>query len=423
MNISNSPRHGLQESHTTDCPETDNSEPDMEVLKMGNVQDIEQWRYQLLENSEEILGQLTLESGSKVMASIDDLDLQDLLQSSPWAFSTRRVDRASVHSLIQSGVPTAGDLVLAKVDAIGHHANLQLPDGRRRRLFPGDTIVVAYGNRYACEQFEGHVPDGLGPCHLVAGGGIAAHALSWHSRITRGPTRITPFGLLANAAGTPVNLQDFALPTADSTHSKPPVIAVLGTAMDAGKTQTAAFLLRGLRSAGHRVGYIKVTGTGAGGDTWLLQDAGADRVLDFTDAGMASTYLADLEQIEAGMHTMLQDMAQHGMDVVVMEVADGVYQRETSQLIAGKAFSKTVDGVILAARDAMGAATGVTALSSAKPPVLALSGLLTASPLQRREAEAATGQCTATREELATPSLAEGLLQQARISTAQQEAC
>ena len=389
---------------------------------MNKVQDIEAWRYQLLEEGESILAQLSMDSGDEEKESQGDVDLQALLQNSPWAFSTRRVDRTSVCSLIESGAPKAGDLVLARIDAIGHHAHLQLPDGRRRRLFPGDTIVVAFGNRYACEQFEAHVPKGLGPCHLVAGGGIAARALSWHTRISRGPTRITPIGLLADNTGNPVNLQDFAIAPFAPNQPLPPVLAVLGTAMDAGKTQTAAFLLRGLRSAGHRVGYIKVTGTGAGGDTWLLQDAGADRVLDFTDVGMASTYLADLGQIEQGMHTMVQDMARHGMDVIVMEVADGVYQKETSQLIAGRAFSETVKAVVLAARDSMGAATGVNVLQNAEPPVLALSGLLTASPLQRREAELATGLCTANREELATPAFADDLLKRALATKAQREA-
>ncbi len=395
---------------------------------MSNVQEIEQWRHQLLESSEAILEGLADEANNTVATSETaksgpQANLEKLLQRSPWAFTTRRVKRETVRSLITQGEPKPGDLVLAKVDALGHHANLQLPDGRRRRLFPGDTIVVAYGNRYACEQFEGRVPGGLGPCHLVAGGGIAAHALSWHARISRGPTRISPIGLLADDAGRPVNLQDFALEAAGTKLAAPPVLAVLGTAMDAGKTQTAAFLLRGLRAAGQRVGYIKVTGTGAGGDTWLLKDAGADRVLDFTDAGMASTYLADVKQIEEAMHTLVQDMAGHGMDTVVMEVADGVYQRETSRLIAGNAFSETVNGVVLAARDSMGAATGVASLARCKPPVLALSGLLTASPLQRQEAETETGLVTANREELAAPDFAEKLLRQALHATVKQEAC
>ena len=392
-----------------------------------SVQTFEQWRPQLLENSEAILNRVALErAANPVRPSVVDEPLRadhaELLRRSPWAHSTRRVERSRVRRILEDGAPVAGDLVLARVDAIGHHANLQLIDGRRRRLFPGDTIVVAYGNRYASEQFEGRVPEGLGPCHLVAGGGIAAHAISWHDRISRGPTRITPLGLLADAAGKPLNLNSFVIAPQGHGGSTPPVVAILGTAMDAGKTQTAAFLLRGLRRVGYRVGYIKATGTGAGGDSWLLHDAGADRVLDFTDVGMASTYLVDIERIESGILDMVQDMADHDIDVIVMEVADGVFQRETKQLVSRSMFSRIVHGVVLAARDAMGAAAGIAALPSSAPPVLALSGLLTASPLQRREAEAVSGLCTANREELATVAFAGDLLDRALAAQETKEA-
>ncbi|MEL6301539.1 MAG: DUF1611 domain-containing protein [Pseudomonadota bacterium] len=392
-----------------------------------SVQTFEQWRPQLLENSETILNRVALQRTADLVRPLvaDEplrADFAETLRRSPWAHSTRRVARSQVRQILEQGTPVSGDLVLAKVDAIGHHANLQLIDGRRRRLFPGDTIVVTYGNRYASEQFEGRVPDGLGPCHLVAGGGIAAHAISWHDRISRGPTRITPLGLLGDAAGNPINLKSFVIKPRGNKESTPPVVAILGTAMDAGKTQTAAFLLRGLRNAGHRVGYIKATGTGAGGDSWLLHDAGADHVLDFTDVGMASTYLVDIERIERGILDMVQDMADHNIDVIVMEVADGVFQRETRQLISRSMFSRIVDGVVLAARDAMGAAAGIAALPSAAPPVLALSGLLTASPLQRREAEAVIGLRTTNREELATVAIAGDLLDRVLATQRTQEA-
>ena len=391
----------------------------MSDTMVSNVQNIDQWRHQLMSNSEDILETLAQtihrdDRGQDRGQEIAPDALVALLERTPWAFSTRRVERSAAKTLIAEATPKAGDLVLARVDALGHHANLQLSEGRRRRLFPGDTIVVAYGNRYACEQFEAEVPTGLGPCHLVAGGGIASRALSWHDQISRGPTRITPLGLLGDEAGQVLNLRDFAIAPPATTRPKPGVIAVLGTRMSAGKTQTAAFLLRGLRAARYRVGYVKVTGTGAGGDTWLLRDAGADRVLDFTDAGMATTYLADIERIEAAMHTLVQDMAAHGMDIVVMEVADGVCQRETRQLIAGEAFACTVDGLVLAADDALGAGAGVAALQEVMAaPIVALSGSLTASPLQRREAEAASGIDSYNRADLAHANTAEKLLAQA----------
>src|SRR5262245_33095466 len=85
------------------------------------------------------------------------------LKRASWAFTTRRVPRGAVSKIIRdASEPKAGDLLLARVDAIGFHTNLQLPDGRRKHLFVGDEIVLVYGNRYAPAQFEAIVPRTMG---------------------------------------------------------------------------------------------------------------------------------------------------------------------------------------------------------------------------------------------------------------------
>jgi len=329
------------------------------------------------------------------------------LQRAAWAFTTRRV-RMGTFGFIQEGVtPRAGDVVLARVEAIAHHTALQLPDGRRRTLFPGDEIVVAYGNRYAPNQFEAVVPKTLGPCQLVAAGGIAGKALSWHARVSKGPTQITPVGLLAGPAGEPVNLREYALPPVPRLPASPPVtVAVAGTAMDSGKTQTAAYLVRGLIHAGLRVAYAKVTGTGSCGDTWFLKDAGASPVLDFTDAGLASTYLVAPEEIERVFVTIVAHLARSKPDAIVLEVADGVLQTETAALLVSPAFREIVGGIIFAANDAMGAVAGESWLRSRGLPVIGLGGVLTSAPLQREESEKSTGLPVFSRTDLARANTA-----------------
>src|SRR5262249_55987975 len=51
-------------------------------------------------------------------------------------------------------VPQSGDVVLAAVGEIGQHKALELTTGRRSDLFPGDEMLLAYGSRYAPDQFE-----------------------------------------------------------------------------------------------------------------------------------------------------------------------------------------------------------------------------------------------------------------------------
>ena len=326
------------------------------------------------------------------------------IQNAAWAFATRRVPvDAAVMLLPPEGKPETGDLVLAVVDSLGQHAGLQLPSGRRMQMFPGDEIVVAYGNRYASNQFESQVPETLGPCHLSAGGGIASRVISWHARM-KSPTQITPIGLLGNAQGQRINLRDYALPMltrVGSSHLT--AIAVVGTGMDSGKTHSCAHLVRGMTAAGLRVAYIKITGTGAGGDTWLLKDAGASPVLDFTDAGMSTTYLAPIAQIESALVSLLAHAANEGVDVAVVEIADGVLQIETSALLKSEVFASLVSGLMMVSHDSMGASAGVHWLmKNSHPPVLALSGIISASPLQAREATQALGLPVYDRTDLAS---------------------
>lgn len=306
-------------------------------------------------------------------------------------YTTRRVPHTAYATLLTDDVkPSVGDLVLVRVAKLGQHRHLELACGRRARLFPGDEIVLAYGNRYAPDQFEAEVPADLGPCHMVAAGGVAARVITRHGKM-KAATTITPLGLLGDRTGRAINLADYALDPLPRQAWRPYTVAVVGTSMNAGKTETATNLIRGLSQAGLRVGAAKVTGTGAGGDAWSMADAGAASVLDFTDAGLPSTYLADAQTVESVMTTLLRSHAKSGVDAIVFEVADGLFQRETAALLASRAFADQVDAVVFAAGDAMGSAAGVQWLRAQNLPVVAASGLLTASPLAAREAQTATG--------------------------------
>lgn len=316
---------------------------------------------------------------------------QERLKKAKVAYTPRNVALETAAALVTDGIPRVGDLVLAKVEKIGQHTGLELVHGRRATLFVDDEIVVCYGNRYAPDQFEAELPGDLGPCHLAAGGGIAARALSWHADM-KAPTGIVPIGLLADAKGRRINLSDAALPPPlPGSRTRPYTVAVVGTAMNAGKTTTAANLIRGLSSAGRTVGAAKVTGTGSGRDTWFMTDAGSKLTLDFTHAGFPSTYRVTLAEVENILVTLTAHLAEAGMDTIVLEIADGLFQDETARLLDSPVFTRLVDSIIFAAGDAMGGTAGVEWLRHKKLPVIAVSGLLTASPLAMAEAAKATG--------------------------------
>lgn len=301
-----------------------------------------------------------------------------------------------------AGTPVAGDLMLARVISIGHHKQIELPSSRKAMLFPGDEVIVAGGARYAPDQFEADVPGDLGPCDLAAAGGIAGVVVSRHAA-TGQPTRLQPLGLFADADGRTLNLRDFALPARLAVTDNP-VIAVVGGSMNAGKTTAAASLVRGLTLAGYRVGAAKLTGTGAGNDYWHMKDAGAVRVLDFADAGLATTYKAPMPALESAALALTSGLWEAGAEVAVVEIADGLFQQETAALVASRTLRQLVSGYVYAGESAASAALGVQWLRRQGCLVLGVSGLLSASPLAAREAETATGLACATRDLLATPA-------------------
>lgn len=305
-----------------------------------------------------------------------------------FAYTTSNVGRDALVTLISGErQPRSGDLLLAEVAQVGQHKRIESPVGRQSQLFPGDEIVVCYGHRYAPDQFEAEMPSDLSPCHLVAGGGVASRVLSQHASMSPA-TAIRPVGLLGDDDGQVVNLRDHALPPMFHPGMRPPTIAVVGTSMNSGKTTTAAHLIRGLRAAGLRVGAAKVTGTGSGKDVWLMRDAGADPVFDFTAAGYPSTYRATPAEVE-DIFTLLTDhLAASDAEAIVLEVADGLCQDETAALLETPSFAARVDGVLFAAGEAMAAAAGVDWLRGRGLRVHGVTGVLSASPLAAKEAEA-----------------------------------
>ncbi|NJL98037.1 MAG: DUF1611 domain-containing protein [Synechococcaceae cyanobacterium SM2_3_2] len=319
---------------------------------------------------------------------------QHQIDGAKQSYTTRHVNKQACAALLSGdGIPRIGDLVLARVSDISQHKRIELSNGRRSLLFPGDEVILCYGNRYAPDQFEAEIPLDLSPCQLVAAGGIAGRVISQHASMDPA-TSLDIVGLLLNHQLRPINLRDWALSVPQplsSSSSRPVTLAVLGSSMNAGKTTTVAHLVHSLSQAGYRVGSAKVTGTGAGGDIWKMWDAGAKIALDFTDAGYPSTYKVPAVEIEGILSSLMAQLAAADVDVIVLEVADGLYQAETAAIVTSDLFRSLVDGILFAAGGSLGAVAGVQWLLRHNLSILGISGLVTASPLAARETAIATG--------------------------------
>lgn len=340
------------------------------------------------------------------MRLISDHNAQ--LNAAKWAFVTRRVSRDDVRGFSQDFAKAkSGDLVLGRVASIGQHKGLQLTTGRRSILYPGDIVVMCCGARYAPDQFEGVAeidPDGADV--LAAGGCLGRKTMSHDGMKT--PTRVKPMGVLVDRKGDAVNVAQYALPSVGEAPDVP-VIAVFGASMNAGKTTAATAVVRGLQRAGWSVAALKGTGTGAFGDFNAFLDANPHYVADMVDAGMVSTFLQPLERVKQGVRDLLGAAAASGANFVVLEIADGLFQKETAALLADETFRSWISGSIFACGDPLSAAGGVAALARFDVAPLAITGVVSCSPMSSAETHEATGVTVLTKSDLSDPAEASAL--------------
>ncbi len=327
-----------------------------------------------------------------------------------WCFATRRVDQADVATFDQDfAAVQPGDLLLVQIEKVGNHKRVQLTTGRPSDIYVGDYCVLTCAARYAPDQFEGIAEIGTESCDLLAGGGVAGK-MRLANQLTAAPTKLRPVGRLLNAVGEPVNVAGYAIPSFDAMPNIP-VLLVTGASMNAGKTTMTTALAYGLRQAGYNVAGIKATGTGAFGDFNSMSDAGLHYVADFTDAGLASTYLQPIERIEKAFLDLLGNAERAGCEVAVVELADGIYQAETAELLERSSIVRTAAaGYFFACGDAVSAVGGIRHLREIGIEPAAISGKISLSPMACAEASRGSGLDVVTREQLMNGEFAGSLL-------------
>lgn len=316
------------------------------------------------------------------------------------SFTTRTIPIETMAGYVPlTQPPRVGDLILAEVLTIGKHSSLEGRTSAMMYLFPGDQVVCVFGNRYATDQFEGYVPaQPVAECDLLSIGGVCGEVISAHSSMSP-PTRLCVLGTICDDRGQILNQRAFGLPLCSSPpHGE--IILVVGASMNAGKTTTVGTITRALSQTGFRVAAAKVTGTAAGKDDRYFMSCGAHPVLNFTDVGYPSTYMLSLDDLLLTYTTLVNHLRATTPDYIVIEVADGIFQRETRMLLESDTFRATVDHVFFAAGDSLAIECGVRYLQTNQWPLRATTGAITQSPLAIREAEEATGVPCLTIEQM-----------------------
>ena len=337
-----------------------------------------------------------------------------------WGYAAERVPNlpqtwaeARDRARLDDAPPRRNDVIIAEIGGIGRHTRIDLAKGARSAFFEGDLVGCVFSPRYATRQFEAIVPQDLEVLHFLCAGGICGRVVGLPDHMKQ-PTLLKPVGYLLDDRGERVNIRDHALRPIDVNGQRPLTIVVVGAAMDSGKTTAAFSLVNGLTRAGIRTAATKITGTGSARDIRALCDAGAVEILDFTSAGFGSTCgLARRDMFDV-TETLLSNLTTTNPEVIVVEIADGMTQRETAMLLERFAAAGDADGFIYTCNDALGVKSGIDILNAHGLPVLAVSGAITASPLGVREVQQETELPVITRRGLMSPETAQQLVTRCR---------
>jgi len=210
-----------------------------------------------------------------------------------------------------------GDFVICEMVAgeVGEF-QIELPSGEQGVLRPGDRLIGALGARAATLQVVGdwraaegedletlNVAGVLGKCTSIAVGAPRPARLRYVGHAVRDGSVCTMRSVLEEP------------PERELTA---PVILIIGTSMEAGKTVAAVALTRALKSMGLRVAGVKVTGVGRFRDIRAMGAAGADFIADFVDAGLPST-VVPRDEYEAALRRLGRVIAAAEPDVVIAE--------------------------------------------------------------------------------------------------------
>jgi hypothetical protein len=302
--------------------------------------------------------------------------------------------------------PVAGDVAVFEILTIGKHAQVQGEETRNVKIIPGDLMMAAFGTRYATEQFEGYLPTEISEeYHILGAGGTVGILHSSHKKFEKvGPTTLRLVGYAVDKNNNVINTKKMhaheTQTFSGAASSLTKVILSVGSSMDSGKTTTAAHLVNGFKNNRKKVAFIKLTGTVFTKDKDLAYDMGADVVADFGDMGFPSTYMCDEQELLDLYETLLNKVLVCSPDYVVIEIADGIFQRETEMLLTNHRFMAGIDGVFFSAGDSLSAVQGIKALEQMHINPTALSGLFTASPLLVEEVKQRTNLPIFTIEQL-----------------------
>ncbi len=249
---------------------------------------------------------------------------------------------------------------------------IELPSGRMAQVKRGDIVAGCLGHRHALFGYSGRIPERLAPgdnVQLLNLGGVLGICDSVNPDLGK-PFEcevlgaVLAFPVLGERIGRPARIGGEALPERPLLALQGvPVIAMVGSCMNCGKTAAACALVREFAHRGLAVDGLKATGVSLRRDILALEDAGARATAIFTDLGVVSTTAANAAQATRMLLTRLVAQSSERADLIVLELGDGLLGAYGVDAILGDPELRSAfTAVVLAANDPVAAWGGIELL-------------------------------------------------------------
>ncbi len=263
-----------------------------------------------------------------------------------------------------------GVVVVRVLNAKSTYNQLELPSGRMSVVKPGDVVAGALGHRKALFGYSGYLPkevkvgDKLNILNLggVIGVCDGVNPDLGNPFVAEVLGQVLHFPYLGERVGLPAHISQNALALESAVDVRGvPVVAIVGTCMNAGKTQAACALTQAFSHRGLRVAAGKATGVSLRRDVLAMEDAGAQHTLIFTDLGVVTT----TPDVAPGVaRTILTHLAADLPDLIVLELGDGLLGLYgVDAILADGAIAGCFGAIVLAANDPVAAWGGARLLA------------------------------------------------------------
>lgn len=203
------------------------------------------------------------------------------------------------------------------------YGEMELPSGRLAKVVKGNLVAGVLGARNALHGYMGRVPDKVEVGDVLAMlnmGGVIGVCDAPNPDLGR-PIQLEVLGQ-ASRGGQLLNIADFSLPACPKLGPGAPLVLILGTCMNSGKTFAGAEIIRILSHAGVKIAAGKLSGVAANRDLLKMQDNGAIAIGSFVECGLPSTVNAkDLGGVARSVVTKLDESRP---DLVLLELGDGI---------------------------------------------------------------------------------------------------